>query len=487
MRARATFAGGRRAERILLAGAVVLAAVLRFTALDARGWWRDEAVTVRLLRLPFDELLRTIPDSEGSPPLYYVLAWVWTRLFGDSEVGLRSFSALVGTLTVVVVYLAGRDLVSKRTGIVAAYFTAVSPLLVWHAQDSRSYALLVLTGALSFLFFVRLRRTATQRDALGFGLVTALAVLTHYFAVFLVVPEVLWLLLASRTRRLTVAPAAIVAIVGIALMPLVAAQRGNVSWVSEVPRSRRLLEVVQELLVGPQAPWERSTTMLAGVLAAMALFVLGWRGNRDEWRAVLPAAAIGLAALILPLLVAFGGFDYLLGRNVIVAWVPLALVVAAGLTAQRAGRAGLAVACALIVLGIGVVVGSAATPKFGAEDWRGSARALGPSPARGRAIVLWPPEGADAFRLYRPTARLLPASGESVQEVMVVTLGDRRRNAALRAALAPPRPPFREVEREDAAHFSLARFTTARAFLATPDVLATPPAGVSRPAVLVER
>ena len=63
MPARATFTGGRRAERILLAGAVVLAAVLRFTALDARGWWRDEAVTVRLLRLPFDELLRTIPGQ----------------------------------------------------------------------------------------------------------------------------------------------------------------------------------------------------------------------------------------------------------------------------------------------------------------------------------------------------------------------------------------------------------------------------------------
>jgi hypothetical protein len=74
-----------------------------------------------------------------------------------------------------------------------------------------------------------------------------------------------------------------------------------------------------------------------------------------------------------------------------------------------------------------------------------------------------------------------------VQEVVVVTLGDRRRNAALRAALAPPRPPFREVEREDAAHFSLARFATARGFLVTPDVLATPPTRVARPAVLVER
>ncbi len=487
MPARATFTVGRRAERILLAGAIVLAAVLRFTALDARGWWRDEAVTVRLLRLPFDELLRTIPDSEGSPPLYYVLAWGWTRLFGDSEVGLRSFSALVGTVTVGIVYLAGRDLVSKRTGIVAAYFAAASPLLVWHAQDGRSYALLVLTGALSFLFFVRLRRTATPLAALGFGLASALALLTHYFAVFLVLPELLWLLLASRTRRSAVLPAVALTIVGLALVPLISAQRGNVSWISEVPRSRRGLEVVQELLVGPQTPWERPTTLLAGLLAAVALLILASRVSRDEWRAVLPAATTGLAAVALPLLLALGGLDYLLGRNLIVAWVPLAIVVAAGLTARRAGRAGIALASALVVLGVGVVAGSATTPKFGAEDWRGSARALGPPPAGGRAIVLWPPEGADAFLLYRPTARLSPAAGETVQEVVVVTLGDRRRDAALRATLAPPRPPFREVASEDAMHFALARFATDRTFLATPDALATSPAGTSAPVILVER
>ena len=74
-----------------------------------------------------------------------------------------------------------------------------------------------------------------------------------------------------------------------------------------------------------------------------------------------------------------------------------------------------------------------------------------------------------------------------VQEVVVVTLGDRRGDAALRAALAPPRPPFREVASEDATHFALARFVTARTFLATPDVLATSPTGASAPVILVER
>jgi mannosyltransferase len=476
----------RRAERALLAGAIVLATALRFTALDARGWWRDEAVTVQLLRLPFGELLRAIPDSEGTPPLYYVLAWGWARVFGDSEAGLRSLSALVGTLAVVVVFLAGKELVSRRAGLVGAYLAAASPLLVWHAQDARAYSLLVVLGGLSFLFFVRLRRTAAPLDALGFGVASALALMTHYFAVFLVLPEAVLLLGARRTRRLSVLPVAAIAIVGAALFPLVLAQRGNVSWISDVPRLRRLIEVIQEFLVGPQAPWERPTTVAAGLLVVAALVLLARRVDRREWTALRPALIVGPSALALPLLLALAGFDYVLARNLIVAWVPLAIVAAAGLTARRAGLAGVAIAAAYVVLGVGTVVGSADSPKFDAEDWRGAARALGPPPAGGRAIVLWPDVGLEPFRLYRPDA--VPISNEAgfVSEVVVATFGERRRESNLIEALAPPRASFREFARRDDRSFTLVRYATEDPVAATVDGL-IPSAPAPGPVVLIER
>jgi mannosyltransferase len=478
--------GGGHLERWLLAGAVALAAALRFSALDARGWWRDEAVTVQLLRLPFDELLRAIPESEGTPPLYYVIAWGWTRVFADSEAGLRSLSALFGTIVVVVVYLVGQELVSRRAGIVAAFLAAVSPLLVWHAQDARSYSLLVLLSGLSFLFFLRLRRTGSPLDAIAFGLASALALATHYFAVFLIVPQTAWLLAERPTRRLAAGPAAVIALVALALLPLVAAQRGNVSWISDVPRWRRLVEVAQEFLVGPQAPWERITTVAAGLLVVVALVIFALRGSGPERRVVGPALTVGLAALALPVLLALIGFDYVLGRNVIVAWVPLMILVAAALTARRAGVAGVVLAGALVALGAMVVVASASTPKFGAEDWRGVARELGPPPAGGRAIVLWPPEGAGALGLYRPSARGLPAQGARVTEVVVATLGNRRRDADFLAALAPA-TPFRLRDRRDHDHFTVARFVADKPVVVTNDALGVSPPGTSAPAVLQER
>ena len=72
---------------IALAALTALAAVLRFATLDAQSFWFDEAVTVHLLQLDLGEMLERIPDSESTPPLYYLLAWLWSKAFGPGEVG----------------------------------------------------------------------------------------------------------------------------------------------------------------------------------------------------------------------------------------------------------------------------------------------------------------------------------------------------------------------------------------------------------------
>jgi uncharacterized membrane protein len=102
--------------RTLLAGIVVVAAALRFATLDVQSYWFDEATTVHLLRDDLPGLLGAIPDSESTPPLYYALAWFWTKLFGTGEVGLRSLSALAGTLTVLAVYAVGARWATRRAG-----------------------------------------------------------------------------------------------------------------------------------------------------------------------------------------------------------------------------------------------------------------------------------------------------------------------------------------------------------------------------------
>ena len=117
----------------LLAGIVIVGAAIRFSTLDQQSFWLDEATTWGIVSHGLGHVLSTVPKTESTPPLYYVLVWLWSRVFGTGDVGLRSFSALCGTLTIPVMWAAGRRLASERIGLVAALVTAVNPLLFWYS------------------------------------------------------------------------------------------------------------------------------------------------------------------------------------------------------------------------------------------------------------------------------------------------------------------------------------------------------------------
>ncbi|HTW11797.1 MAG TPA: glycosyltransferase family 39 protein, partial [Solirubrobacteraceae bacterium] len=106
----------------------LLAAAIRCYGIGHQGLWYDEAFTAMLVKLPFGRMLSTIPRTESTPPLYYCVVWVWSRIFGTGAVGLRTLSALAGTATVPVVYATARRLIeSERAALIAAALTACNP------------------------------------------------------------------------------------------------------------------------------------------------------------------------------------------------------------------------------------------------------------------------------------------------------------------------------------------------------------------------
>src|SRR6516165_2922593 len=103
---------------ITVACLTALAAVLRFTRLGHQGFWFDEANTALLVHFSPGKMIGLIPQTESTPPLYYIAAWVWARAFGYGEAGLRSLSALAGVVVVPLAFLTGAKLVGRRTGII---------------------------------------------------------------------------------------------------------------------------------------------------------------------------------------------------------------------------------------------------------------------------------------------------------------------------------------------------------------------------------
>src|SRR4029077_1369851 len=130
------------------------------------------------------------------------------------------------TVTVIAAYGAGAALVSRRVGQVAAALVAVNPFLIWYSQEARAYAPVTLFIAVGLWFLGR--ALAGERWGLaGWAIVSGLALATHYLASFVVVPEVLWLVDSVRVRRRVLWAVLIPAVVLIAELPLLLAQRGN--------------------------------------------------------------------------------------------------------------------------------------------------------------------------------------------------------------------------------------------------------------------
>src|SRR2546430_14575898 len=75
-------------------GAIVAGGIaLRFSTLGLQSFWADEAVTVgRVLRPSLWSTLAQVHSSEATPPLYYILAWLWARVVGPFQVRIRSLS-----------------------------------------------------------------------------------------------------------------------------------------------------------------------------------------------------------------------------------------------------------------------------------------------------------------------------------------------------------------------------------------------------------
>src|ERR1039458_5048467 len=98
---------------------------------------------------------------------------------------------------------------------------AFNPLLIWYSQEARAYALLVALCALSLWCLLR-------GDWRGWAIAAALALATHYFAVFIVGPELGWLgWRHARDSKAAAWSAGFVVAVAAALLPLALAQAGG--------------------------------------------------------------------------------------------------------------------------------------------------------------------------------------------------------------------------------------------------------------------
>ena len=214
-----------------------------------------------------------------------------------------------------------------------------------------------------------------------------------------------------------------IALAGLALIPLAISQQGtgNSDWIAKIPLNVRLSQVVPQFLLGFGAPAGRWLRAIDAIVVLVAVALLWWRGGQRERRAALLAGGLAAAGAVVMLVLVAVGVDDQITRNIVVLWLPLVLIVAAGLGSKRAGIAGLACVAVLCATGVVAAVGVAVERSLERPDWRPLARALGPPPADvGRAILIQHYKTLLPLSLYQPRLKFIRRGRALVDELDVI-------------------------------------------------------------------
>lgn len=148
--------------------------------------WRDEAFSYFLAKKNFIQIL-ILTAKDFNPPLYYFVLHFWIKIFGGSEIALRSLSFIFYWATLYVLFLFLTNIMRKsyKKSIFYLIFFGCNPFLVYYAFEARMYTMFAFLSALSFYAFYK------KNFKLHF-MSTILALYTNYFAIFILIGQYLF-------------------------------------------------------------------------------------------------------------------------------------------------------------------------------------------------------------------------------------------------------------------------------------------------------
>jgi hypothetical protein len=408
---------------ILLTLAVILGAFYRFHRLARWDMNGDEAVAwVAVVKPSLRQVVNTFWQVEygGKLPLFDIALHGWVRLFGDSLFAMRAMSAALGTIAIVLMFVAVREIgrslggeaaaeAGEVGGSFAALLYALNLTIVASDRTAREFPLLTVVELAQIIFFLRAQSRARWTDYLGVAIFTAMMVATNYTASFLLAAEALWLgglLLArwagsARAAEVAIFRPGLAVMGGVALLaPLLpglfaasfhALHGGAVSWIKLQPASWPYM-VLRDVAGKPA---------LFHILVALMVFGVWW-----QWRSGRLASGF-LAAWMLGPVLAVYLVTYLIQpmefpRYVLIAFIGMFAFAGFGAGCVRSTAVRIVLAVLIVHFSVPLLKNWLRVLRDGA--WR-EATAVADHSADGGKIVVWPSINLNVVQFYLPPER----------------------------------------------------------------------------------
>jgi mannosyltransferase len=306
----------------LLLIAVAVGTLLRFFRLGWRELSIDESLSwAESSRRSVARVLYVQHRLDsGKLPIYEFAQHGWMLLFGESEAAMRALPALIGSLSIVLVFILGVELmlaVSEDDGrdtshqsvyIVAglcALLFAVGLPSVEIARQARMYSMMQGWVVAQLIFLLRARRLGGPANYAGITIFSAIAVATNFTAGLVIAAEALWLIYLyfadarNDSGERSAAPRLMAGALIAAMLLLLPFYAGLRYGVEGVPRG----DYAWIRPPGALEPFETFENGLGSwpfVLFALFAIVGGvrlWRAHRDE--AVLLILLVAIPPIVL--------------------------------------------------------------------------------------------------------------------------------------------------------------------------------------------
>jgi uncharacterized membrane protein len=186
-------------DRLALPAIFLIALLLRVREAVRAPLWYDELYSQAAVHRPWHQVMEVM-RADVHPPLIYMLSFAW-KVFGDSDLAVRSLSIVFGMATLAVGYALARELFGRPAALIATALLAVHPWHIYISQEARSYPELwffLTTSAFAAWRFCASGQKSDRATAALFVVSAALALWTHYLAGIVLFVQFVWGALALR-------------------------------------------------------------------------------------------------------------------------------------------------------------------------------------------------------------------------------------------------------------------------------------------------
>ena len=195
-----------RSEKIILVIILFIALTLRIYKLSSKSLWLDEGLALWIANRDSIPSLFKELSYNLHPPVYYLILHYWLKIFGASEIALRSISVISGVASVFMTYKIGKIIYNKHVGLISSFLSAISIFLINYSQEGKSCSFTCFLTTVSTYFFIKYLQTNKFKNLAWYTTTGSILILTHSSGLFIVLSHFIYILIsrAGKFKDLTV-------------------------------------------------------------------------------------------------------------------------------------------------------------------------------------------------------------------------------------------------------------------------------------------